>query len=157
MVVHWDGLSVCVFTNKMNNSAQFKDRGLRLLVLFLLTILEMHSSEQHWSVLPLLVFLENCVFEKNPLKICKTMISEEATVKPWERQWNHVTQSETMRVERSANYRASNRLKWQGLIKELWIFHFLVNFRFLFQTDGVFPTWNIPFERGELIKFIGIF
>ena len=35
----------CVLTNLMNNSFQFKYRELRLLVLFLLIILEMHSSE----------------------------------------------------------------------------------------------------------------
>ena len=57
----------------MNNSAQLEDRKLRLLVFLL----------------------------KNPLKLCKTVRNEEATVRPWERQWNCVTHSETMRVERS--------------------------------------------------------
>ena len=37
---HWNGLSVCVFTNTRNNSAQFKDIELQLLVLFLSIILE---------------------------------------------------------------------------------------------------------------------
>ena len=39
-VFHWNGTSICVFTNTMNNSAQFKDSELRMPVLFLLIILE---------------------------------------------------------------------------------------------------------------------
>ena len=42
-VFHWNGTSICVFTNIMNNSAQLKDNELRMLVLFLLIILEMCS------------------------------------------------------------------------------------------------------------------
>ena len=55
------------------------------------------SSIGQLDVLPLFVFLENCVFGKNPLKICKTVRNEEATVnretlrkavKPCDTQWN---------------------------------------------------------------------
>ena len=41
---HLNGLSICVFTNIMKNRVQLKERELRLLVLFLLIILEMRSS-----------------------------------------------------------------------------------------------------------------
>ena len=41
---HWNGLTIYVLTNKIKNSAQLKDRELRLLVLLLLIILEMSSS-----------------------------------------------------------------------------------------------------------------
>ena len=34
----------CVFHNTMNNSVQLNDRELRLFVLFLLIIIELHSS-----------------------------------------------------------------------------------------------------------------
>ena len=37
-------INICVFTNIMNKSAQLRNRELRLLALFLLTILEMRSS-----------------------------------------------------------------------------------------------------------------
>ena len=42
-IFHWNGTPMCVFTNIMNNSAQFKDRELRILVLFLSIIPEMRS------------------------------------------------------------------------------------------------------------------
>ena len=42
--LHGTGLSICVFTNTVNNSAHLKDRELQLLDLFLLIILEMHPS-----------------------------------------------------------------------------------------------------------------
>ena len=64
----------------MNNSVQLKDRERRMLVLFLLIILEMRS------VLALecagcVCFLDNCEFGKKSLKICKTVRNEEPTVR----------------------------------------------------------------------------
>ena len=46
-------------------------------------------------------FLKTVSLGKNPLKLCKTVRNEEATVRPLERQWDHVTHGETLRVERS--------------------------------------------------------
>ena len=42
-VFHWNGTSICVFTNIMNSSAQIKDKELWILVLFLLIILAKRS------------------------------------------------------------------------------------------------------------------
>ena len=42
---HGNGISICIFTNTINNSAQLKDREMQLFVLFLLIILKMCSSE----------------------------------------------------------------------------------------------------------------
>ena len=47
----------CVFTNIMNNRAQLKERELRLLVLFLLIILEMRSSAL-WECAACVCFLK---------------------------------------------------------------------------------------------------
>ena len=38
-----DGTPICVFTNIMINSAKLKDRELRMIVLIVLVILEIHS------------------------------------------------------------------------------------------------------------------
>ena len=64
---------MCVFTNLMNISFQLKDRELRLIVLFLLIILEMCSSAA-------------VSLEKNPLKIWKPVRNEETTMRLSERQ-----------------------------------------------------------------------
>ena len=51
----------------MNNSFQLKDRELRLLVLFLLIILEMRSSAAlECAACVCLFFSENCEFGKEP-------------------------------------------------------------------------------------------
>ena len=91
-------LIICVFVNTMNNSAQLEERELRLLV-FLLTIKEMCSSAA-LECTACVCFLKTVSLGKNPLKLCKT-VRTEATVRPWERQWNCVTHSETVRVEGS--------------------------------------------------------
>ena len=96
----------CVFTNLMNNSFQFKYRELRLLVLFLLIVLEMRSSaslECAACFFVLFFFQKTVSMGKNLLKICKPVINEEPSVRPWERHWKRVTHGETVRVERSAN------------------------------------------------------
>ena len=106
---HWNGLSISVFTNIMNNSAQLRHGELQLHVLFLLIILEC-VLQQHWIVLPVFVFfLENHEFRKNLIKICKTMRNKEPTVRLRERQWNCVTHGETLRVESSDNRIWENR------------------------------------------------
>ena len=58
---------------------------------------------------------------------------------------------------RASSCRASNRLKWQGLIKELRIFDFLVKFRFLFQTDGMFPHGTFPLKEGNWSRSLEFF
>ena len=70
----WSGLSISIVTNIMNNSVQFRDRELQLLVLFMLIILEC-VFQQYWNVLPVFVFWESCKFGK---KIHSKF------VKPWE-------------------------------------------------------------------------
>ena len=69
----------------MNNSFQLKYRELRLLVLFLLIILEMRSSaaSQYAACVCLLVFFQKTVsLGKNPLKIWKPVRNEEPTARP---------------------------------------------------------------------------
>ena len=72
------------FTNLVNNSFQLKDRELRLLVLFLLIILEMSSlAALEWAAcVCFMFFFRKLSLEKNPLKICKPLKNEEPTVKP---------------------------------------------------------------------------
>ena len=72
---------MCVFTNIMNNSAQLKYRELRMLVLFLLIMLEMRSLLTLECAACVCCFRKLLVLEKNPLKICKTVINEEPTVR----------------------------------------------------------------------------
>ena len=71
---YWNGLSICAFTNTINNSAQLKDRDLRLLLLFLLIILEMCSSAALECAAFVCFLRKLCVWEK----ICSKF------VKPWE-------------------------------------------------------------------------
>ena len=52
-------------------------------------------------VLPCFFSQKIVSLRENSLKICKTVRNEEPTVRTWERQWNHVTLGETVRVERS--------------------------------------------------------
>ena len=53
------------FTNLVNNSFQLKDRELRLLVLFLLIILEMSSlAALEWAACVCFFFSENCELGK---------------------------------------------------------------------------------------------
>ena len=73
------------FTNLVNNSFQLKDRELRLLVLFLLIILEMSSlAALEWAacVCFFFFFQKTVSLGKNPLKICKPLKNEEPTVRP---------------------------------------------------------------------------
>ena len=85
----------------MNNSAQLQERELQLLVLFLLIILEC-IFQQHWNVLPVFIFKENCEFgEKIHSKFVKPWEMKNLPW-PWERHWNCVTHGETVRVKRSA-------------------------------------------------------
>ena len=99
---HWNGLTINVWSNKINNSAQLKDRELRLLVLLLLIILGMISSAAMECDTCVCFFRKVWVFwEKNPLKFWKTEKNEKLTVRPWKRQWNHVTHGQTVRIERS--------------------------------------------------------
>ena len=100
-VFNWNGLSICVFSNTMNNSVQLKDWKLWLFVLLVLIILELRSSAA-LECAACICFLRKLSLKKNPLKICKTVRNEKATMRPWERQWKHVTHYETMRVEWSA-------------------------------------------------------
>ena len=64
-----NGLLICVFTNTMNNSAQLEDREL-LLLTFLLTIKEMHSSAA-LGCAACVCFLKTVTLGKNPFKLCK--------------------------------------------------------------------------------------
>ena len=75
-----------VLTNKMNNSAQLKDRELRLLVLLFLIILEMSSSAALECGACVCFFGKVSFLRQNPLKFCKTMRNEKPTVRPWQRQ-----------------------------------------------------------------------
>ena len=52
-------------------------------------------------VLPCFFSQKIVSLRENSLKICKTVRNEEPTVRTWQRQWNHVTLGETVRVERS--------------------------------------------------------
>ena len=68
---HWNGLSICAFTNTLNNSAQLKDWDLWRLVLFLLIILEMYSSAP-LECAPFVCFLRKlCFSEKIRSKFVK--------------------------------------------------------------------------------------
>ena len=99
---HWNGLTIYVLTNRIKNSAQLKDRELRLLVLLLLIILEMSSSAVLECAACIFFFKESVSFlGKNPLKFCKIVRNEEPTVRQWQRQWNRVIRGETGRVGRS--------------------------------------------------------
>ena len=73
-VFHWNGTSIYVFSNTMNNSAQLKDRELRLFVLFFLIILEMRSSAASECAACVCFLRKLWVWKKVRLKF----------VKPWE-------------------------------------------------------------------------
>ena len=66
----------------MTNSAQLKDRKLRMLVLFLLIILEICSLLALECATSICFFRKTVGLGKNPLKICKTVRNEEPTVRP---------------------------------------------------------------------------
>ena len=68
----------------MNNSFQFKDRVLRLFVLFLLIILKMCSSAALECVVCVCLFFSQKTVSlgKNLLKICKPVKNVEPTVRP---------------------------------------------------------------------------
>ena len=72
----------------------------RLLVLFLLIILEMLSSAV-LECAACVCFFRKLSFGKNPLKIYKTVRNEEPTVRLWEGWWNRVTHGEAVGVEKS--------------------------------------------------------
>ena len=94
-VFHWNGTPMCVFTNIMNNSAQLKYRELRMLVLFLLIMLEMRSLLTLECAACVCCFRKQFVWEKIRSKF----------VKPWEMKnlpWDREKGSETVRAERSA-------------------------------------------------------
>ena len=112
---HLNVLPICFFTNTINNSAQLKNRELRLLVLFLLIILEMHSSAA-LECAGWVCFLKTVSLGKNLLKI----------VKPWEMKkllWGCQKDSETvwqtvkprelrgLLICKSENYKLSEVLK----------------------------------------------
>ena len=65
----------------MDNSAPLKYRELRVVVLFLLIILEMRSSVALECAASVCFLKKVWVWEKNLLKICKTVRNEEATVR----------------------------------------------------------------------------
>ena len=73
-VFYWNGLSICVFTEPMNNSTQLKDREMKLLVLLLLIILEMRSSAA--------LKCATCVCFLSKLWVLKKIYSK--FVEPWE-------------------------------------------------------------------------
>ena len=87
----------CDFTNIRDSSVQLKDREQWLLVLI---ILEMHSSVALECASCVWFFRNLWVWEKNPLKTCKTTRTEEAIMRLWG-QWNRVTHHENVIVERS--------------------------------------------------------
>ena len=94
---HWNGLSVCVFTNLMDNSAQLKTACF---------IFVNHTRNTFFSSTGMcrlcLFFWRTVSFGKNPIKICQTVRNEELTVRPRDREWKRVTHGEAVRVERSA-------------------------------------------------------
>ena len=66
------------------------------------------------------------IFRENLLEICKSLRNEEATVRPWERQWSRVTHSETVRVERSDSFVwqkgtwINQKNRWEVLFSTYW-------------------------------------
>ena len=94
---HWNGLSICVFTNLMNNS---KIENCGCLLVFLLIILEMCLSVELECAACVCFFKKPWVWER----ICSKFL------KPWEMKnllWDRekgnesVTYGETVRIERS--------------------------------------------------------
>ena len=86
---YWNGLSICVFTNIINNRAQLKERELQLLVLLLLIKLEMHSSAAKEC--------PGCVCFLKKLWVWKKIFWK--FVKPWEIKklpWDREKDSETV-------------------------------------------------------------
>ena len=127
----------------MNNSFQLK---YRVLVFFLLIILEMRSSVSlEWAVCVCLFvvfflfffFKKTVSLGKNPLTICKPVRNEEPAVRPWERHWNRVTHGETERVERSVCVTVGDDnsavvLCHYFVLKEQFLWYKYINFLHLF-------------------------
>ena len=67
-----------------------------------------------------------------PLRICKTVRYEEATVRPWERQWNYVTHNEITSL-----FLTSNTQMERVPTKIIWKIHALFTY-IAFQISKVF-------------------
>ena len=96
-VFHWHfGNSGCSHSQE-SSLRQPPNQGLPNYLLYV----EDHATIFFWQgiALPLFVFWDNCEF--HPFKICKIVRIEEPIVGLWEKWWDCVTQSETVRVERS--------------------------------------------------------
>ena len=49
----------------------------------------------------ILLFVETCEFQRKSVQNFQNRENKEATVRPWEKQWNSLKHGETVRIERS--------------------------------------------------------
>ena len=70
---HGNGLSICVFTNTMNNCVHLKGRELQLLDLFFFNHIRNASLSSIGMCCLCLFFDKTKILGENPLKICKTV------------------------------------------------------------------------------------
>ena len=169
----WNGLTIYVLTNKMNISAQLKDREPRLHVLLFLIILEIiliilfliiqfFSCIWMWC---LCLFFHKSVsfFRQNPIKFCKTMRNEKPTVRPWQRQWNmsHTVKPWELRGLKNMSsgvIKYINKVIQAGWFSSWWYLLFTVSFLLLYllsrQLPDLLHSWQ--FCTSECALMIGI-